>query len=88
VLLQGADLDAALHVAERLRRAVEDMLIAHAGASWGFVSISIGAAAILPNEKDNPQDLTECADAALYQAKRDGRNRVAGFAPVALSRAV
>jgi GGDEF domain-containing protein len=88
VLLQGADLDAALHVGERLRRAVEDMLMAHAGTPWGFVSISIGAASILPTEQDTPQDLTECADAALYLAKRQGRNRVAGPEPVTLSQAV
>jgi len=88
VLLPGANLDAALHVAERLRHAVEDMLMAHAGTPWGFVSISIGAASMQPAEKDSPQDLTESADGALYQAKREGRNRVARPVPVVLSRAV
>ena len=85
VLLQGANLDGAMRVAERLRQGVENLLIAHAGAPWGFVSISIGAAFVLPSEQDNPQDLTESADAALYEAKRRGRNRVAGPAPVTLS---
>ena len=88
VLLQGADLDAALHVAERLRQGVEDLLMAHAGADWGFVSISIGVASVLPMEKANPQNLTEAADAALYEAKRQGRNRVQGAEPVTLSLAV
>jgi diguanylate cyclase (GGDEF)-like protein len=64
------------------------MLMAHAGTPWGFVSISIGAASILPTEQDTPQDLTECADAALYLAKRQGRNRVAGPEPITLSQAV
>lgn len=85
VLLQGANLDGAMRVAERLRQGVENLLMAHAGAPWGFVSISIGAAFMLPSEQDNPQDLTEAADAALYEAKRRGRNRVAGPAPVTLS---
>jgi GGDEF domain-containing protein len=84
VLLQGADLDAALLVAERLRSGVENLLMAHAGAPWGFVSISIGAASVLPLERDNPQNLTESADASLYQAKRQGRNRVATSAPATL----
>ncbi len=86
VLLQGADLESAIEVAERLRRGVEHLLIAHAGSSWGFVSISIGAASVLPSEHDCPQILTETADAALYQAKRQGRNRVTGPVPLALSR--
>jgi GGDEF domain-containing protein len=86
ILLRGADLDTALQVGERLRQGVEGLLIAHGGAPWGFVSISIGAAVILPTEGDNPNDLTEAADAALYEAKRLGRNRVAGPAQAALSR--
>jgi GGDEF domain-containing protein len=86
VLLPGADLEAALQIAERLRRGVENLLIAHGGASWGFVSISIGAASISPAERGSPQDVTEWADAALYQAKHQGRNRVNGDAPLARAR--
>ena len=77
-----------MHVAERLRRGIENLLMAHAGSSWGFVSISVGAASVRPAEQGSPQQLTECADAALYLAKRQGRNRVAGPEPVELSRAV
>jgi GGDEF domain-containing protein len=85
VLLQGADLNAALVVGERLRQGVEDMLMAHAGAPWGFVSISIGAASAFPSDLANAEELTEAADAGLYEAKRQGRNRVAQSAPAALS---
>lgn len=76
VLLQGADREIALQVAERLRKGVEDLLMAHAGAPWGFVSISVGVASIVPAERANPQELTEAADACLYEAKQAGRNRV------------
>ncbi|MGH8259181.1 MAG: diguanylate cyclase, partial [Steroidobacteraceae bacterium] len=75
-LLQGASLEAALRVGERLRKAVENMLMAHAGAPWGFVSISIGAASIVPASHLTPQELTERADAALYEAKNGGRDLV------------
>lgn len=87
ILLQGANLEVAMRVGERLRQAVEDLLMAHAGAPWGFVSISVGAASMLPAQHDSPLVLTETADAALYQAKREGRNRVLGSESAALARA-
>jgi len=87
ILLQGANATDALRVGERLRKAVENLLMAHAGAPWGFVSISIGVASWLPASHLSPQELMECADAALYEAKKLGRNRVAVHADVLLSQA-
>jgi GGDEF domain-containing protein len=76
VLLPGVDLAAATLIGERIRAAVENLLIAHGGAPWGFVSISVGVASIVPSERSSPQELTETADAGLYEAKQQGRNRV------------
>ena len=87
VLLHDADLDAAMLVAHRLRQAVEDLLMAHVGAPWGFVSISIGAASMVPPEHSDPEILTDSADASLYEAKRQGRNRIASLERKTLSRA-
>jgi GGDEF domain-containing protein len=76
VLLPGVDLQAATQIGERIRGAIENLLIAHAGAPWGFVSISVGVATIVPGERASPQELTETADACLYEAKQRGRNTV------------
>ena len=87
VLLPGADLEAATRIGERIRAAVEELLIAHAGAPWGFVSISVGVASIVPGERASPQELTETADACLYEAKQRGRNTVIARSNVAPLRA-
>ncbi len=76
VLLPGVELEAATQIGERIRRAIEDLLIAHGGAPCGFVSISVGVATIVPGERSSPQELTETADACLYEAKQRGRNIV------------
>jgi len=86
ILLQGADKEIALRVAERLRKAVEDMLMAHSGAPWGFVSVSVGVASIVPARHQPSERLTECADAALYEAKKLGRNRVVAHPAMALAK--
>lgn len=81
VLLPGMDLQAAQEAAELLRLAVADLQIPHAGSSWGRVTISTGIAQwSVAQGGDTEQiidSLMRTADAALYQAKREGRNRVA-----------
>jgi diguanylate cyclase (GGDEF)-like protein len=79
VVLPDADLGETLAVAERLRSAVADLRFQHPGLEPGnFVSVSIGAYAA---SLDEPMtDALHRADAALYNAKRSGRNRVAASA--------
>jgi PleD family two-component response regulator len=76
VLMQGATAENALKVAERLRRAVEETHVIHESAPRGFVTISIGVASVVPEAAKSSHELIDAADAALYEAKRRGRNRV------------
>lgn len=76
LLLPRTPLDEARRVAERLRSAVAALRIPHAGgAELGVVTASFGVASADSNERTFAQ-LTAEADAALYGAKRGGRNRV------------
>ncbi len=73
VVLPGSDLDFATGRAESLRRLVEGLEIPTDGG-FAHITISIGVTATLPG--DDADVLFKRADAAAYEAKRAGRNRV------------
>lgn len=74
VVLPGADSASALAIAERLRVAVQEAGLTHHGLVVPL-SVSIGVA--LRRCPFDPTDLFRVADANLYRAKNDGRNRIA-----------
>lgn len=78
VLLPATSDEGARAIAESMRRAVEALQLPHEGRIEGepYVSVSVGVATVIPQPNDDPRALIESADAALYQAKRRGRNRV------------
>ncbi|MDQ5882229.1 MAG: hypothetical protein QG616_2061 [Pseudomonadota bacterium] len=77
VILANTDAGGALRVAEGIAAAVRNMDIPHKRATAArVVTVSIGVATSLPEVRRSPQDLLAAADAALYVAKRAGRNRV------------
>lgn len=84
VLLPGTGLDGAVRVADRILAAVQALGVPHAGSPAGIVTLSAGVGALQPvREADEPDRLLTQADQALYQAKKDGRNRVCSTADLA-----
>jgi diguanylate cyclase (GGDEF)-like protein len=75
VVLPETALEVAVERAERIRRGIEALRLAHGGKLLDPVSASFGVA-IFPQHADNGEALLRAADAALYEAKRAGRNRV------------
>lgn len=73
LLLPGYSAEEAVGLAERIRKDLEDATVSSKKLQ---VTASFGAADV-PAHAKKAQALLEQADAALYQAKRSGRNRVA-----------
>lgn len=77
VLLPDTPESAVSVVADRLRGRIEAMRIRHeASAVSDVVTVSLGAAAAVPDPKFSADTLIVAADDALLQAKVDGGNRV------------
>ncbi|MGD0186816.1 MAG: diguanylate cyclase [Roseiarcus sp.] len=75
VIMPNTPLSGGMLIAERLRRAVEDLGIAHsASIACDHVTLSIGGVVAVGRDI-HPDRLIAAADAALYRAKRAGRNR-------------
>jgi diguanylate cyclase (GGDEF)-like protein len=75
VILPTADLEASRARGERLRSKMRELTILYQGKSLGIVTISVGVAAF-PEHGTSPKELMASADAALYEAKRGGRDQV------------
>ena len=71
VILPNLGLSEARIVAERIRKSVEILTTDKAAVA----TVSIGIASAIPASSHKATDLIAAADAALYEAKRTGRNR-------------
>jgi diguanylate cyclase (GGDEF)-like protein len=75
IILPLADVKAAQARGERIRSKLRELTILHQGTAVGMVTVSVGVGE-LPQHGTTPKTLLEAADAALYLAKREGRDRV------------
>jgi diguanylate cyclase (GGDEF)-like protein len=75
-VMPGANPVDATAAAERLRISVEEISFAPRAGLCHKLSVSVGVSCS-SDEVCNPDLLLQTADLALYEAKRQGRNRVA-----------
>jgi diguanylate cyclase (GGDEF)-like protein/PAS domain S-box-containing protein len=76
ILLAETDAAHAADAAEHLRRRLAEAAIPRPGSTPPYVTLSIGAATARPGRGGLPRDLLSAADAALYEAKSRGRDRI------------
>ena len=77
VALPETGIEGALDLAERVRARIESEQVPRVGGS-GTVSVTASVGAVSMHGSDNGAEaLIAAADAALYEAKRDAKNRVA-----------
>ncbi|MBE7380902.1 MAG: diguanylate cyclase [Leptolyngbya sp. SIO1E4] len=82
VVLPKTTLEGAAKVAEKMRTLVRSQKIPHQGStSDQIVTLSLGVAVMHPHPLRTPDDLIQAADQALYQAKKEGRDRVVTAQP-------
>lgn len=76
LLLPDTDREGAADVAKRIHARLAELALPHGSSPLGeVVTVSIGVAELRPGTTTRPQSLLAAADAALYRAKRRGRNR-------------
>lgn len=79
ILLPDTGLDGAVQVAEGCRAALERLALAHPLPERRIVTVSIGAATVVPADAGSFNAVVARAGEAVGAAKARGRNRVAAF---------
>lgn len=75
VLLTDANAETAIEVGEKIRLLVQDQHVRQQSRPESIPTVSLGIASIVPRPGRQSKDLIGAADAALYEAKKNGRNR-------------
>ena len=72
----SADSESEFHAhLERLRQQIEAQVLALDGVT-AHVTVSMGGYSAIPRQNDRHDEFVAAADAALYEAKDAGRNRI------------
>jgi diguanylate cyclase (GGDEF)-like protein len=79
VIIPESNEEGAMVIAERIRRTVEQTVVASYDKKLS-VTISIGCAS-MPLHAQTKEILIDCADKALYFSKDNGRNRISLYTP-------
>lgn len=80
VILPETEADTAVDTAERLRVSIEQQPFDIAADAPLWITVSIGVASS-PADTNSVQALVSAADAAMFSAKKRGRNRIARYEP-------
>ena len=80
VILENSRCQDAEKLAEHMRSTLSDTSFADAKGPR-HITVSIGVASITPRRNQRPETLVDLADQALYEAKRNGRNKVCLYQP-------
>jgi diguanylate cyclase (GGDEF)-like protein len=75
LILPDATMEGSLERAEQLSEGIARLTVQYENQSYGNISASFGVA-VFPRQGNTPEGVLKAADAALAQAKLEGRNRV------------
>lgn len=77
VILPETNAAGALRVAERIRQRLHQLQIPHCRSSVApYATVSLGIATCIPSLQQQSDALLQAADRALYESKRQGRDRI------------
>lgn len=77
MLLPNTSLEGAMAVAQKIQAQIKSLQLPHSTSEVSpYVTVSFGVTSIIPTESQNPEFILAQADHALYQAKKEGRDRI------------
>ncbi len=77
IVLSDTEIEGAIQIAECIKASIAELKIEFKASEVSeYVTVSMGVASIVPGQDSSSDALINAADNALYQAKREGRNRI------------